>query len=403
MLKAGSLFYALILMLLIGIILSVLVLTNGTDKLIKTKLSLENKLIDYNESSIALALENFNKLDTTNVTMNLFDNYFQTQLKKEKWGYLDILYCKSYFKKDTVEMNAFIGCNTKSKLGLYLANHDKSLSLLNTTIKGNCKIPNGNYSKLHINNQITNKNYVKGNLSKSKEELPLINRTYNLNFKNSIQFNDDDLKNNSKLTNDFKNTTKIIYLSKKKNIENITISGKFIVKSFDSVCIKKTAKLDNIIIQSPIIYIEQGFKGSLQLFASKKIIIDSNVILENPSFIHLYNEIKNQDVDITISKNSEIHGGILLYGESKNINSNYLNINENVTVFGNIYCNGITELRGKLYGTIYTDKFELHTKDALYSNAIKNGLIDAINLPNDFVRINLLKEESLNFEILKSI
>lgn len=402
MLKAGSLFYALILMLLIGVVLSVLILNSSTDKLIKTKLELENELIDFNGSSIAYALANYTKLDSTEQIEKPFSNAFKFSVKKEKWGFLDLLYCNSFYRKDTIKKIAIIGSNKTDKLALYLADFNKPLYLLNTKIKGDCKLPRVGISRLHINNRQYKKNVILGNISNSKKELPKINKAYQIPSYSSDKIAYKDIKHNSKLINKFNQPTKVIYLDKSIDIKNIEISGKFILKSFDSICIKKTAILNDVIIQSPKIYIENGFKGNVQLFATKQIQIGENVTLELPSILHLMNETRD-DVKIDIGENSKLYGNILFYGKTEHITTNYLSINKNARIIGTIYCQGTTELKGKIYGTIYTNKFKLDTGDSKYDNAIKDGEINVLDLPKDFVTINLEieNENEKNHAILK--
>lgn len=402
MLKAGSLYYALILMLLIGIVLSVLLITSSTDQIIKTKLSLENELIDFNDSSEAYAMTNFNRLDSTKLQLNPFDNYLKFSIKRKNWGVLDLLYSEVNNVKDTIKKISFVGQKRTNNLALYLVDLDKPLYLFNTKIKGNVYIPNANFSKLQINNHAVNKNIINGKINKSTKELPKINDDLNL-FEGEIKKINFENLEQRKLKNEFDKITNVIYLNKDINLEHITISGKYIIKSFDSICIKKTAKLENVIIQSPKIYIEKGFKGAIQIIASKKVYIDEDVHLENPSIIYLKNEVRNKETTIEISSNSTIEGGIFLLGNTNNINDNNLIINENASVIGTVYSKGNIELKGTVFGTVYTNKFILDTGDAKYNNAIKDGIINILDLPKDFVSINLIKNENVSYEILKHL
>lgn len=399
MLKAGSLFYALILMLLVGVVLSVLLITSGTDKLIKTKLAIENELIDFNDSSIAYALANFSELDSTKIVINPFKNAFQFSVKKEKWGFLDLLYCNSFHKTDTLKNTAFIGTSNTNNLALYLADYDKPLYLYNTIIKGNCKLPKNGISQLQINNGKSGKNTIIGNISNSTKELPSIKKSDFYKNRFSIKLNYVDLDSKPKWTNNFNNDAILINMNAIINIKDIELIGKFILKSSDSICIKKTAKLSDVIIQSPKVFIESGFKGSIQIFANKKVFISTNVTLTKPSFISLKNETRMQEASVTIASNSSIEGGILVYGKTKDINFNFLNIENDALVAGIVYCKGNTALQGKIYGTIYTDKFYLDTGDAKYSNAIKDGEIRV--LPDNYSHLNFGFNSNKNHEIIK--
>lgn len=397
--KAGSLFYALILMLLIGVVLSVLLLSSGANKLFKTKMELENELIDFNKSGIQYGLAFYNELDSIYKEETPFNNSFKLSVKKEKWGFIDLLYCKTNFNKDTINKIGFVGKTFYNNLALYLSDFDKPLYLHNATITGNCKLPNSDYNRLLISNNNIEVNKIVGNISNSKEELPLFKKNINLNLHLLKKFKYSEIIQNSNLNNSFKNTGKLIYLDDGKNIENIKITGKFVIRSYDSICVKKSAILTNVIIVSPKVYIESGFKGSIQIFASQSVMIDNNVVLESPSFISLKNERRSKNASIIFKENSKLFGGILIQGKTKDINTNMLSINHDALVVGKIYCKGKTELKGTVLGAIYTDKFFLDTGDSKYDNAIKDGTIKA--LKNDFVYMDFGLTKNTNFEILK--
>ncbi len=399
MLKAGSLFYALILMLLVGTVLSILLITSGTDKLIKTKLALENEFIDFNKSSIAYALANFSELDSTNTTVQPFNDDFRFSVKSKKWGFLDVLYCNSFYISDTIKKIAFVGTSNSSNLALYLSDYDKPLYLFNTTIRGNCKLPKSGINQLQINNGKSGKNHIIGKISTATNKLPSFKKKVSLNNLSGTKVNYKDLLSKSKWTNPFENETVWINMKGIIDVSNIELSGKFILKSSDSICIKKTAKLNNVIIQSPKVSIASGFKGSIQIFASENVLINEHVVLQSPSFIQLKNEIRMQDAGITISSNSYLEGGILVFGKTGDVNFNFLNIEKDALVAGIIYCKGKTSLQGKIQGTIYTNKFYLDTGDAKYSNAIKDGEIHI--LPAYYAYLDFGLQTNINFEVIK--
>ncbi len=399
MIKAASLYYAIIFMLLIGILLSGLLLYSGSHRIFVNRLEAENELIDFNESSIAFALEYYKKLDSTPYIEKPFDDNFILATKKEKYGVLDLLFCKSYFHNDTITRKAIVGTTVSKNLALFLADNDKSLYLFNTKLIGNCFLPKKNYSKLQISNNSYGTNIVKGNIMASPKKIPKIDEIFNFDFHQYIKTTYSELPPNSSYSNSFSRNGVMIVMNDKIDFDNISLSGKYIIKAYDSISIKKNAKLNNIIIQSPKIHIENGFVGSVQLIASKSIWIDKNVKLKSPSFLLLKNSTKFKETYVNIDESTIIDGGIVLYGKTDDINTNNLTINKGALVRGTVYCNGSIQLKGKVLGSVYTNNFFLDTGTSKYNNAIKDASIKA--LPTDFTFINLNFLNSKKYKIIQ--
>ena len=89
---------------------------------------------------------------------------------------------------------------------------------------------------------------------------------------------------------------------------------------------------------------------------------------------------------------------------NQSINSkSKITIEEKVKLAGDVYTNASIELKGTVYGTVYTHSFYLNTGEAEYENAILNGVMNG-NLPDEFVRINFIENTSLDgYKIIKAL
>ena len=93
-----------------------------------------------------------------------------------------------------------------------------------------------------------------------------------------------------------------------------------------------------------------------------------------------------------IEEDVEIYGGIVMDGSSfREKQNNYIKVDRNSLVVGDIYCNGIIELKGSIIGSLYTHKLQLETRSSKYADVILNGVIDVTEIPANFVRLPLFK------------
>ncbi|MGC1633475.1 MAG: hypothetical protein WA749_15300, partial [Gelidibacter sp.] len=54
-----------------------------------------------------------------------------------------------------------------------------------------------------------------------------------------------------------------------------------------------------------------------------------------------------------------------------------------------VFCNNNTELRGTVYGTIYTSNFVAQQSGSIYQNHIYNGRILSKELPTEYIGLQL--------------
>ncbi|MFH6996253.1 hypothetical protein ACHRWY_27650, partial [Flavobacterium sp. FlaQc-48] len=102
-------------------------------------------------------------------------------------------------------------------------------------------------------------------------------------------------------------------ISVKSSLGNLIFKGNFILRSEDSIRVKKNTVLEDVILIAPKITFEEGFKGTVQAFASKGIELEEKVTLKYPSVICVYNESPDES-KIKIKKGCYITGAVVLFG-----------------------------------------------------------------------------------------
>jgi hypothetical protein len=203
------------------------------------------------------------------------------------------------------------------------------------------------------------------------------------------------------LKNSFFNTTKEIRV--KSNLANIIFKGNFILRSDDSIRVKKNTVLEDVILIAPKITFEEGFKGTVQAFATKGIELEDKVTLNYPSVICVFNESTDTS-KIKIKKKCQIMGAVVLFGNPDNlIDKNIIEIDENGLLFGDLYCTGKLMLKSNVYGSVFTNRFFKKTNSSSYDNLISNIEINTKKRPDYFISIPLFNTKATTYAVIKKV
>lgn len=127
------------------------------------------------------------------------------------------------------------------------------------------------------------------------------------------------------------------------------------------------------------------------------------MILNYPSAICVYNETEEES-KIKIQKESAINGAIVFFGSSQDtLDKNIVEIAEEGLIVGDIYCTGKLSLKGKVYGSVYTNRFFIKTDASTYDNTISNVEINSSKRPDYFISIPLFPNQKTAYGILKKV
>lgn len=403
MLRAHSLLYAIYICLLVSIICGAMIYFFNLYGLLNQHYNLKEDLYIQNQSAINFALgkkllvEENSEEEDPQIT-NIYDI--------NRYGLLSLLVCKSSFKSDTVSSAHFVGSYLKKKTALHIANFTQNISFSgNVNIIGDCFLPNLQINPSYLTNEVNVLKQI-GKKEISGVNLPKLSTNFDQILINA-NITKSNLEENTKVNdsiyfNSFQNSTKEIIT--KNTIENIIIKGNFVLKNKDSIRIRKNAVLEDVIIISPKIYIEEGFNGSAQFFSSEQIIVESKVILNYPSVICLKNSNSLDEAKIEIGENTKIFGAVVLFGNTiDNISKNTITFSKNTLLVGNMYCTGKIDLKGIVYGSVYTNKIFYKSPSSIHENLISNITIDPSKKPTYFIDIPLFEDNEYQYGILKKV
>jgi len=402
MVRAHSLLYAIYICLIVSIICGALLYFSNLYNQLNLYYNLQEELYIQNQSVLNFALGNKTvPAEIEKDEKSGIEGSFETKF----YGLLSLVLAKSYIKNDTVSSVHFVGARNINKNAIYLTNLSKSLFYSGTVkLIGDNQLPSTFIESSYINNEL-NKLTVDGKNSVSESQLPQINPEFKKIFygikSEKTKLSDIEKPKDSLFYNSFFNTTKEIRV--KSNLANIIFKGNFILRSDDSIRVKKNTVLEDVILIAPKITFEEGFKGTVQAFATKGIELEDKVTLNYPSVICVFNESTDTS-KIKIKKKCQIMGAVVLFGNPDNlIDKNIIEIDENGLLFGDLYCTGKLMLKSNVYGSVFTNRFFKKTNSSSYDNLISNIEINTKKRPDYFISIPLFNTKATTYAVIKKV
>ncbi len=402
MVKAHSLLYAVYICLIVSIICGAILYFANLYGQLNLHYNLQEEVYIHNQSVVNFALGNKLKQEELPAEEN---SALEGQYETRQYGTLTLLLAKSILRNDTITSVHVVGAYTFDKTAIHLANFSKPLAYSGIVkLVGDNQLPSVYIETAYLNNK-PNQITLQGKTTVSEIILPEINPQFQKIFESinteKTQLSEIERPKDSLFYNSFQNSTKDVNINS--ILGNVIFKGNFILRNKDSIRVAKNAVLEDIILIAPKITFEEGFKGTVQAFATIGVELEQKATLNYPSVVCVYNKTSAKSL-IKIKKESKITGAVVLFGNSfENIKNNSIEVDEKSLIFGDIYCSGTLDLKSNVYGSIYTNRFTLKTGTTTHENTISDIEIDATKRPPFFISIPLFDTKKIEYGILKKV
>ncbi|MCW3071754.1 MAG: hypothetical protein JWO44_1644 [Bacteroidetes bacterium] len=410
MLKAGTLFYSIVISLVIALLSGSMILLSQLSAE-GFQRSLSRQELELNAASgLSLLLSSQTLVaEEEEQTIDLYKNGTDSVLLSRKfWGAFEIAVSKAirHGQESTCIAQTGYGADGTDNYCLYVSDQDKPVAVCGTTIlRGAAFLPKAGIKRAYIEGQnYTGSSLVYGEIKESSKMLPAFNKK--LTGRISALAREQSTGNPSpaeenagsrKKTNSFFAPAMIIS-EKPAIIIREMYSGHIAIISQTMITVDATASLEDVILYAPKILIKQGFRGNLQAFASDSILLEKDVLLDYPSVLGIVQqENAKKNAAIVLSQGDSISGSIFLCNalSSQALYPGGIIIREEVVVCGSVYTNGYADVRGSICGSLMCRNILLHTSSSVYENHLLNAVIDRTALSPYFTGISLVEEPGL--------
>lgn len=394
-LQGGMLYYALSISLLMVLIVNAVLLMALYSS--KQFVLLNEKAIakDNCSSALNLCLANevsFKESNPTDIKLWPSSNTEVSALRKS-WGAFYVIQVSQNIKSRKESLVCLVGsAQFISKLHAFsFLGKAKRLSVGGgAVIEGVLSLDGNSVKKAYLPSKpfmgsISNVKYVSAhsplNINKPLVDLWLGFLNENVHLQDSLIFISEE-EVPTVLNVSFADKPICIYSSEELRLENKKLNGQVIIFSETSVIIENNNMLSDVIIYAPEIIIRKGFKGSIQLWAKNRIIIEKDCVLRSPSAVALYGGAAK---DLLIDRNAVVIGDIYVSPAQDKSKKSDFTILSKARVYGLVYSEIPVTLKGELYGSLHTVGLIDEIGRQLYQNHIIDATLSSYMLPDTYV------------------
>lgn len=400
LIKANSLLYAVYVCLIVAIICSGLLYFSGLYTMLNLYYNTREALYVQNDSAV-----NYFLADVNNGSEELITDGIVSYVAYKNFGLIKVATVRSFYHNDTISSSHFIGSYPSESKSIHLAEFSSPISYSGTvTLIGDKVLPGGIISERYIRN-VPNILNSKGKVTSASDMLPPIRSDFETGLptvsSTSVNFAAIEPNPQGIYINSFDKPT--LKLTTGYTIGVKGIKGNFIITAKDSLAIDRTLIMEDVIISAPVVRIKRGFSGSVQVYASSKVIVEDEVELKYPSSVVVYNPSDNK-ATISLGVNSTVYGALVLFGNPiKRLEQNNIRLSQKSLVVGEVYATGKVIAGGSIYGTVYAYGLSGQNSQSIYENCLIDTTIDVSLRPDYFVSIPLFNEKKVSFEPIKKV
>ena len=405
-LKAGALQLTLFIVVVIALLLASFLILVHTHQRFQVQTDFVIETVENTNKGINYALQNSVQLNDTLQLNLLGEDYKTLKIHKAYWGIFEKISAQSQIKNQAFQKVALIGASQPklSRMALYVEDNNKPLVLVgNTTVKGLAFLPQRGVKSGNISgHSYYGSELIYGNTKTSTtlpelaaETLQQLERISENKIVGETQY--IDLNQGDVFENSFMQPYQLVYSQNTIVLSNKTLTGHIIIQSQTEIIVENTSNLKDVVLMAPKISIKDNAKGAFQAFATESIDVGRHCYLDYPSALVV--TIDGLDTEtqpnpqsqelirpIHIQSDSLIKGVIVFTtNQTATTYEPHVVIEEKATVYGEVYCNANLELKGVMYGSVFTSNFIAKQFGSVYQNHLYNAKIIVDSLQQEFV------------------
>ena len=395
--KGGALQFVLFVGAIIAVLLLSFVLVTYSHILFKKKTDITIDLIQATDSAFERKLTT--PFSEEEVLESIDDSGIQTNIQSRYWGLLELRTAVAKKGKLSFTKIGLVGHAQEERPALYLKDNQRPMVIVgHARINGTAHLPQRGIKMGNIGGYgYTQPHLVYGRKLLSQAQLPPLEdglQTQITRLSNPFfepQGIEAILKKGMVLKNSFRDETQIIKGSIVQ-LEDLELTGNILVWATQRIVVHPSAKLKDVVLVAPQIEIQDFTKGNFQAIASRHIAMGQQCQLDYPTVLAVHKKRSKQDIeaqslqpDIRLDRGAWVTGMLLYLDENEsNQPQVHVQIEEQATVNGEVYCTQNLELKGNVHGSVFTNAFVAAEKGSFYLNHLYNGQIDASLLPVEY-------------------
>lgn len=401
-LSGGALYYVIFVTFVLSAIVSLFIMNRGMRfRQIRSEIRYFERVDDLNSALTLYFTEPEKYQQSSSVSMHLFeDTARQVVISRRHIGLLDLITVHAMYRGKELSKTIMAGMDPFQGDSVVLYVPDRRQAIFasgNTIINGNAVLPLKGIQRASIEGKpLQRSKPVLGNISISNPTLPVLAPWITKKIDSMLDLDSlvkysESLGSLLRSSIDRSSTEEIQWYGSEGDyqISGIESSGPLGFVSTGTIHIRKDAYLDGSIIAAAQILVEEGFRGTVQLFAKDSIVLGPHCELNYPSILCLSNDNVNP-VYVELGESCVLDGLVLVCQKNLSTAKPFLRCSRGSLIRGQVYHQGHVELLGRIHGSLYCEGFYRKTKRAYYENHLLDNELNFHKVPPHFVFIDLL-------------
>ncbi|NQD71730.1 hypothetical protein HP439_13450 [Sphingobacterium shayense] len=398
MVKASALHLALVIALVVTILLGSLIYMHYFYRDQQQKIDRWDVLEQEIQAGMSLALSNYFRY-TNGDSMLLSPVTMQDSLlaSKQSWGLLDVASIRSWRNGDSLKRAFFLGVQPEDSTVLYIVDEDRPISISGkTVIQGDAFLPKSGIRPAFVDGEYYDgiEKMVDGRIRESTNNLPSYQQhrieAVKAIFKRiTTERQLPGVPADRTLHRSFFEPSAYYHVTEPGALFQDSITGNVVIIADSSVTVSALTFWKDALLIAPHIKLEDNFSGQGQFFALDSLTVGKDVTLAYPSVLAvLASDSTRSALQLSISKNSSVKGIVLLHRTKVGDQLDILNIEDNVTVQGDIISFGLLKYTAPLtvHGSVFARRLITQRPSSLYENYLINLTFERKSLHPYFIR-----------------
>jgi len=398
--RGSALIITVVISLIILILISSIILLGSVNRKYQSVFKIENRLQNNLESAMSLILAD-TSLKESSASIDLFSSGTDSvYVKKELWGLYQLASARAHLNRFAKEVSFLYGSPLPSYMDgcIYMADHQKPLSIVGKTkLTGDVFISNAGLQASYIDQRgFEYAALLSGHIKQSQKYLPPIRQEgtdYLYNLLDTSKIDIDHVVLPDSLHKSFSEPPVVLVAKAPIYIDNRIFKGHIIIKSGEMIHVSARNELNDIILVAPFVKIDSGFRGTIQVIASKELETGADCHFDYPSsLVLLKGRQLHQQSKLTFGSRSVLQGHILTLCDSKDDLKTLVELAGAVT--GITYVSGYLSVKAPINGVVLTDYFVHRTLSNVYENYLVDVDINRKNLSAFFISTPFFESNS---------
>ncbi|WP_321308594.1 hypothetical protein [Marinifilum fragile] len=398
--RAGALQYVVALSLLIFFLMGLFMLRAHYSNLHVNEVLISQRLSDHLSSAKLLIKHEPSLLNQVGKKeLEILDG--KVSLKTEHWGVFDLVQLETSYRHQHKEEIFMLGDNTQieGRPSLYLTDKRRYLSVCGDTwIGGPVYLPALGVRRSYVDGVgYYREKLIQGEIRNSDSKLPQVRSKYLERFEEMWKLDTDrdsivgwEEINTGELKRSFKEKSLVIHSVDEIHLQNMSLKGKIKLISDKAIVIDETSQVEQCILIAPKVVCGTGSQLNCQIYARNYVEIGADSRIKYPSIVMMNGP--NPQKELIIRDSTWFNGEIVVLGKQEK-KAPVVKLKPNTKMLGMLYCEGTVELEGDVAGSVYTNRFLLKTRSALYENHLLNNRVDVADLDENYAGIAWINEE----------